>query len=110
MTESSACFAVMLEGGPVAWCQPGETVLTAAARAGAKIAVGCRGGGCGVCRVQILKGRYRTLSMSDAHIGATERDAEEALACRVLPEGDMELRSLNRRPLKKRGEAVQRWQ
>lgn len=53
------------------------------------IPVGCRGGGCGVCRVRILDGDYRTKRMSRKHV--TEADEAEgvALACRVIPTSDI---------------------
>ena len=39
------------------------------------IPVGCRGGGCGVCRVRIESGEYRTLKMSRQHVTAEEQAA-----------------------------------
>jgi hypothetical protein len=49
--------------------------------------VGCRGGGCGVCRVRVLDGAYTTLRMSrQAHVEADEA-AGVVLACRIVPVG-----------------------
>lgn len=110
MSESQSWHELKFEGGPTAQCRTGETILAAATRAGVAIAVGCRGGGCGVCRIGIMEGRYRTLPMSRAHIGLVERAAGQALACRVLPEGDMKLRCLGRRPWKANGKVSHRWQ
>jgi ferredoxin len=55
----------------------------------AAIPVGCRGGGCGVCRVRIVDGTYTTRRMSRRHV--TEADEAEgiALACRVIPTSDI---------------------
>ncbi|MDX2370511.1 MAG: 2Fe-2S iron-sulfur cluster binding domain-containing protein [Colwellia sp.] len=53
------------------------------------INVGCRGGGCGVCKVRIITGDYETKCMSRAHISEAEEKQNYALACRVLPRGDL---------------------
>tara|TARA_R110001583_G_scaffold2296_17_gene17018 strand:+ start:19683 stop:20048 length:366 start_codon:yes stop_codon:yes gene_type:complete len=53
------------------------------------INVGCRGGGCGVCKVRIITGSYETKRMSRTHISEAEEKQNYALACRVLPRGDL---------------------
>ena len=53
------------------------------------IRVGCRGGGCGICKVRIIDGDYETKRMSRAHISEAEEKQGYALACRVLPRGDL---------------------
>ncbi|MEQ1889011.1 MAG: 2Fe-2S iron-sulfur cluster binding domain-containing protein [Alphaproteobacteria bacterium] len=80
-------------------CSPTERVLIAMERAGAKcIPVGCRGGGCGLCRVKVLDGDYRTGKMSDAHV--TDQDAVQkfSLACQLYPLSDMRVETA-RNPL-----------
>lgn len=73
-------------------CLPGETVLAAMIRQGATgIPVGCRGGGCGVCRVRVLSGRYRCGTMSRIHVGDAEREGGHALACRLYPQSDLSI-------------------
>ena len=59
----------------------------------AAISVGCRGGGCGVCRIRILAGEYETKRMSKAHISDAEQQRGYALACRVFPRTDLEIES-----------------
>ena len=56
------------------------------------IPVGCKGGGCGVCRIQITRGDYETRKMSRAHV--TEEDERQGivLSCRVVPKSDLSLR------------------
>ncbi len=72
---------------------PGERVLHAFVRAGERaIPVGCRGGGCGACRVVVLSGDYDTLVMSRAHVSVEEQALGVALACRVLPHSDLVVR------------------
>lgn len=55
------------------------------------IDVGCRGGGCGVCKIKVLEGTYISKRMSKAHI--SEQDLEEGivLACRIFPDSDMKI-------------------
>ena len=55
------------------------------------IPIGCRNGGCGVCKVQILDGDYQTKVMSRAHVSAEEEAQRCVLACRVLPLSDIRL-------------------
>ena len=56
------------------------------------IPVGCRGGGCGVCKVQVLAGRYRTAKMSRDCVSQDEEADGYALACRVYAEADLSIR------------------
>lgn len=70
----------------------GQSLLTAAEHSlQHDIAVGCRGGGCGVCRVRILSGNYRKKVMSKTHISPQDLAEGVVLACRVFPESDMEI-------------------
>lgn len=66
------------------------------------IAVGCRNGGCGVCKVRVLRGEYRSGPMSARQVPVAERALGLALACRLYPETDMEveriLEPIARRP------------
>jgi ferredoxin len=55
------------------------------------IPVGCRGGGCGVCKVHIDSGSYSKRVMSREHISAEEEAAGTVLACRVKPTSDIRL-------------------
>lgn len=55
------------------------------------IPVGCRGGGCGVCKVLVRQGRYRTGTMSSDCVSAEELKRGTALACKLFPETDLEL-------------------
>lgn len=55
----------------------------------AAIPVGCRGGGCGVCRVRIVDGTYTTRRMSRRHVSEADEADGVALACRVIPTSDI---------------------
>jgi ferredoxin len=60
------------------------------------IPVGCRGGGCGVCKVQIEAGRIRALKMSRQHVTHEEQSRGIVLACRAFPESDVKLSVLGK--------------
>lgn len=48
-------------------CDEHESVLHGMARLGRRgIPLGCRGGGCGVCKVQVTQGSYEAKVMSQA--------------------------------------------
>ena len=49
------------------------------------VAIGCRNGGCGVCRVRILSGSYIKGKMSRKYVTVEDEHARIALACRVYP-------------------------
>lgn len=53
------------------------------------IPVGCRGGGCGVCRIRVLEGEYETRKMSCKHIPVEDQASGLALACRVFPRSEL---------------------
>ena len=73
-------------------CKDGASVLAAMGRQGIKrIPSGCHGGGCGVCKIKILAGRYRTGKMSLSAISCEELDKGYALACKTIAEGDLEI-------------------
>lgn len=77
------------------FCEQGQTVLQAmeAGQLGC-VKVGCRGGGCGLCRVQIHSGRYECGRMSARHITAQARELGQALACRLIPHSDLAIEFL----------------
>lgn len=56
------------------------------------IPVGCRGGGCGVCKIQILEGSYSTGRMSAKHICPDDLAAGVVLACQTVPLTDIVVR------------------
>jgi ferredoxin len=84
---------VTLDGGPrELHCAPGQSVLEAVMAAGVDwLPVGCRGGGCGVCRVVVRAGRYETGRMSRRHIASDDPALIVALSCRLYPTGDLDI-------------------
>lgn len=80
--------------GEVLEVRPGESLLHAMERQGKRcIPVGCRGGGCGVCKVRVISGRFDFGAMSRRHVSTDERGQGLALACRLFPLGDAEIQA-----------------
>ncbi|WP_156842885.1 2Fe-2S iron-sulfur cluster-binding protein [Novosphingobium aquimarinum] len=79
------------DGGDPVCCREGENLLAAvrASRNPDRIISGCRGGGCGICKVQVRHGNYRCGSMSRAHVSVEEQSDGFALACQLWPLSDM---------------------
>lgn len=73
-------------------CSEQESLLRAMEKLGRRgIPVGCRGGGCGVCKIRILSGKAWTKRMSRAQVSAQEEAEGYVLACRAFAESDIEL-------------------
>lgn len=73
-------------------CKPQEFLLHALVRLGRKgIPVGCRNGGCGVCKIKIHAGEYIHGKMSRAHISEQEEHEGVVLACRCQPNSHLSI-------------------
>ena len=64
-------------------------LLEMVARGNRALPVGCRGGGCGVCRVRVLAGDFETQQMSRRHVTEDEEADGFALSCRLLARSDL---------------------
>jgi ferredoxin len=63
-----------------------ETVLKALSRAGLKYRVGCKRGGCGICKVQLVLGEVRyERPIADSVLSDDERVEGVCLSCRAVP-------------------------
>jgi len=81
--------------GEVFACAEDQNVLRGMELLGRKgIPVGCRGGGCGVCKIHVLDGRYTTRRMSRACVSEAEEAEGILLACKVFPLSDLNIRVL----------------
>ena len=70
-----------------------KTVLEGMAALGKKgIPVGCCGGGCGICKIEIVSGTYRKRVMSRKHVSEEDEACDRVLACRVWPTSDLNVR------------------
>ena len=64
----------------------GETLLRALARAGLRYRVGCKRGGCGICKVQLTLGEIRyERPIADTVLTDDERVEGVCLSCRAVP-------------------------
>lgn len=85
--DNGECFA----------CSQQQNLLRGMEQLGRRgIPVGCRGGGCGVCKVQVLSGGYRSEKMSRGCVSENEQAQGIVLACRIYPEADLEIRVIGR--------------
>ncbi len=76
-------------------CADYRSVLEGMEALGKKgIPVGCRGGGCGVCKVHITSGQFSKRVMSREHISEADEAAGIVLACRCKPTSDLRLKVL----------------
>ena len=84
-------FQVRVEGSDkVITCQADEPLLIAMERQGyAKVPVGCRKGGCGVCKIRVMTGEFETGKMSIKHVSEQERHENFSLACKTYPKSDL---------------------
>lgn len=74
-------------------CAARQTLLRAMEALGRRgIPAGCRGGGCGVCKVHIEAGRFHAAKMSLACVSDSEQAEGFVLACRAWPDSDVRLR------------------
>ncbi|QOF80338.1 2Fe-2S iron-sulfur cluster binding domain-containing protein [Variovorax sp. 38R] len=78
-------------------CRADQTLLSGMEQLGRKgIPVGCRGGGCGVCKVRIESGAVRRERMSRCHVSVEEEAQGYVLACRAYPQSDLALRAVEK--------------
>ncbi len=77
-------------------CAEDRDVLRAMESLGRRgIPVGCRGGGCGICKVRIKSGAHTARKMSRAFVSAAEEADGVALACRIFPRADLHLEAID---------------
>lgn len=98
MSQASTCYQVRInETGESFACASDETALTALAKAGRRgVPVGCRGGGCGVCKVRVTEGSFRKRPMSRGHVSPQDEADNQVLACCILPDSDLRLQVLGK--------------
>ncbi len=73
-------------------CAPDQNLLRGMEVLGRRgIPVGCRGGGCGVCKVRITAGEYEARKMSKSCVSDEELAQGIVLACRAFPRSEVSL-------------------
>lgn len=77
-------------------CGSDQSVLEGMLQLGRRgIPQGCRGGGCGVCKVEVVAGSFARKAMSRCHVSEDDLREGRVLACRIFPGSDLELRVLD---------------
>lgn len=94
-------LTITVEGHGSAGSLAGERVLVALERAQGfgrlkglprKLPVGCRRGGCGICRARVIAGDYRHDAMSRAHVSVEDEATGVVLSCAIYALTDLTLR------------------
>ena len=60
------------------------------------IPVGCRNGGCGVCKVEVTAGQYQARVMSREHVSTEDEAQGRVLSCRIRPTSDIRLKVIGK--------------
>lgn len=91
-------YLITIEDTSESYTQPErKSVLEGMAALGKKgIPVGCCGGGCGVCKVEVLAGSYNKRVMSREHVSEEDEASHRVLACRIWPTSDLRLKVLGK--------------
>ncbi len=64
----------------------GETIIAALIRSGFLIRVGCKRGGCGICKVHVVAGEIRyERNVADSVLDQDDRNVGICLSCRAVP-------------------------
>ncbi|WP_071396226.1 2Fe-2S iron-sulfur cluster-binding protein [Bacillus tuaregi] len=66
-----------------------ESILNTAIRSKVDIKVGCKGGGCGVCKIKVIEGEVETGVCSRSVLPLSEEQEGYTLACRAKPKSDL---------------------
>nr|WP_319565059.1 2Fe-2S iron-sulfur cluster-binding protein [uncultured Rhodoferax sp.] len=83
----------IIETGECFPCDSGQSVLEGMVKLGRRgIPAGCRGGACGVCKVEVVTGNLVRKVMSRSHVSEEDEKNGRVLACRISPGSDLELR------------------
>lgn len=73
--------------------KPGETILEALFNSGYAYRVGCRRGGCAICKVDLVAGEVSyDHTVADTVLTDEERTDGTCLTCRAVPDGDVTIR------------------
>ncbi len=76
-------------------CLEDQNILVAMEKATKKfIKVGCRQGGCGICKIKVINGQYTKREMSRAHISKEDEENGIVLSCCIMPKSPMKIRLL----------------
>ena len=91
-------YEVVIEDtGETYRCDERNTVLVGMEALGRKgIPVGCRNGGCGVCKVEVTAGQYQARVMSRDHVSAEDEACGRVLSCCIRPSSDLRVKVIGK--------------
>ncbi len=76
--------------GEVVYLTEDETVLSGLYKAGYAYTVGCRRGGCGICKIDVISGDFTyNRPVAESVVTAEEREDGTCLSCRAVPDSDL---------------------
>ncbi len=100
MTEEAYEYVkiTIAETGESFDCSTNESVLEGMRRLGKRgIPVGCRSGGCSVCKCQVVKGEYHQhRPMSTEYISKQELEENCVLTCCIKPKDNLEVKVIGK--------------
>lgn len=101
----SGTWNVEIDGAEGAFaCRDDQNLLVAMISARrTDIKIGCRNGGCGICRVRIARGAYQSQKMTRSRISESDEQQGIVLACRIMPQSDIAVTPLPLMPRKGAG-------
>ena len=70
-------------------CDAGESILSAAIRAGVGLPYGCKNGACGSCKGKLVSGQAVLGPHQERALPTAERDAGQTLFCCAVPQSDV---------------------
>lgn len=80
----------VLPDGERVLVKPGETILGALSASGFGYRIGCRRGGCGVCKVDLRDGSvHYDHTVAETVLSSEEIASGTVLSCRAVPDGDV---------------------
>lgn len=88
----------IVETGETFFNGPGHSILESLRRLGKRgVPVGCRSGGCSVCKIEVVEGGWRQCRpMSREYVSDEDFRAGRVLACCVTPTEKLTLRVLGK--------------
>lgn len=72
-------------------CSDDNDILRMARKQSVKIPYGCANGGCGMCKIRVLRGKYQLGVSSKTALTDKERENGYALACKTYPLSNLEI-------------------
>ena len=88
----------ILNSGETCRCRTDESLIEGLRRMGKRgVPIGCRNGGCSVCRIEIVSGRYAAhRKMSREYVSDEDLAAGRVLACCVKPLSALEILAIGK--------------